>query len=301
MPDIVKIPAWVSPPLRKFALAAVVLLLGFCLPLWGLLRFAIADTLYSYIPLIPVVSLYLATQRVKKLPAVNVAPAWIPAAVFFAAGVGSVAWYWIVPPTEVLDRFAVAMLGFLLFLTGASFWILGARLMRMLAFPFALLIFMIPIPVFIRDGLDNWLQHGSVVAASWMLDWAGTPMLRRGLVIQLPGISLQVAPECSGIHSTLVLLITSIIAGQLLLRRPWKRAVLCLVVIPLAVIRNGFRVFVIGELCVHISPEMIHSPIHHRGGPLFFVLSLVPFFLLLYFLQRNERPRISCQPIPAKK
>jgi len=126
-------------------------------------------------------------------------------------------------------------------------------------------------------------------------------MLRRGLVIQLPGISLQVAPECSGIHSTLVLLITSIIAGQLLLRRPWKRAVLCLVVIPLAVIRNGFRVFVIGELCVHISPEMIHSPIHHRGGPLFFVLSLVPFFLLLYFLQRNERPRISCQPIPAKK
>jgi len=140
-----------------------------------------------------------------------------------------------------------------------------------------------------------------VVVAGWMLDAAGTPMLRSGLVVQLPGISIKVAPECSGIHSTLVLFITSILAGQLLLRRPWKRVVLCLVVIPLAILRNGFRVFVIGELCVHVGPQMIDSPIHHRGGPLFFALSLVPFFLLLYFLKRSERPEISRQPTPIKK
>jgi len=34
---------------------------------------------------------------------------------------------------------------------------------------------------------------------------------------------------------------------------------------------------------------MIDSPIHHSGGPLFFVLSLVPFFLLLIWLRRSER------------
>lgn len=301
MSDALKITAWVSPPLRKFALAVVVLALGFSLPLWSLLRFAITDTLYSFIPLIPLVSLYLAGQRLKNLPAANVTPAGIPATLFFVAGLGVVAWYWLVPLVLVTDRFAVAMLGFLLCLTGAGFWILGASLMRLLAFPFALLIFMIPIPVWMRDGMDNWLQHGSVVVAGWMLDAAGTPMLRSGLVVQLPGISIKVAPECSGIHSTLVLFITSILAGQLLLRRPWKRVVLCLVVIPLAILRNGFRVFVIGELCVHVGPQMIDSPIHHRGGPLFFALSLVPFFLLLYFLKRSERPEISRQPTPIKK
>ncbi len=62
-----------------------------------------------------------------------------------------------------------------------------------------------------------------------------------------------------------------------------------LAVIPLAVLRNGFRVFTIGELCVHIGPQMIDSPIHHQGGPLFFILSLVPFLLLLYLLIRSER------------
>jgi exosortase/archaeosortase family protein len=109
------------------------------------------------------------------------------------------------------------------------------------------------------------------------------------MLFRLPGISLEVAPECSGIHSTLVLFITSLLAGQLLLRRTWKRTVLWLAVIPLALLRNGFRVFVISELCVHVSPQMIDSPIHHHGGPVFFVLSLAPFFLLLYFLRKGER------------
>ena len=60
-------------------------------------------------------------------------------------------------------------------------------------------------------------------------------------------------------------------------------------VIPLGILRNGFRVFVIGQLCVHIGPYMINSRIHHQGGPLFFALSLVPLFLLLLWLRRRER------------
>jgi exosortase/archaeosortase family protein len=118
---------------------------------------------------------------------------------------------------------------------------------------------------------------------------SGTPVLRDDLLFRLPGISLKVAAECSGIHSTLILFITSLLAGQVVLRQPWRRAALCLAVLPLALLRNGFRVFVLGQLCIHVSPRMIDSPIHHHGGPLFFVLSLVPFFLLLYYLRKTER------------
>jgi exosortase C (VPDSG-CTERM-specific) len=166
---------------------------------------------------------------------------------------------------------------------------LGGAAMRALAFPFFLLVFMIPFPVPLRHGIETALQHGSAEVADWMLSLAGTPFWRQGMLFRLPGISLEVAPECSGIHSTLVLFITSLLAGQLLLRRTWKRTVLWLAVIPLALLRNGFRVFVISELCVHVSPQMIDSPIHHHGGPVFFVLSLAPFFLLLYFLRKGER------------
>jgi len=85
------------------------------------------------------------------------------------------------------------------------------------------------------------------------------------------------------------LFITSLVAGYLFFKSPWRRAVLTCFVIPLAILRNGFRIFTIAMLCVHVSPDMINSPIHRRGGPIFFVLSLIPFFLLLVWLRRRER------------
>jgi exosortase/archaeosortase family protein len=60
-------------------------------------------------------------------------------------------------------------------------------------------------------------------------------------------------------------------------------------VIPLAIVRNAFRILVIGLLCVHVGPQMIDSIIHRRGGPLFFALSLGPLFLLLVWLRRQEK------------
>ena len=157
-----------------------------------------------------------------------------------------------------------------------------------LAFPFALLLFLAPFPQALHDRIESFLQHGSAEVADWLFQISGLSYYRAGLFFKLPGLTLQVAPECSGIHSTVVLFITSLVAGRMLLRRPWNRAVLTLFVLPLALVRNAFRIFVIGELCVHVGPHMIHSPIHHRGGPLFFALSLVPFFALLYFLKKSE-------------
>jgi hypothetical protein len=59
-------------------------------------------------------------------------------------------------------------------------------------------------------------------------------------------------------------------------------------VIPLAILRNGLRIFIIGQLCVRVSPGMIDSYVHRHGGPIFFAMSLIPFFLLLVILRKSE-------------
>ena len=100
-----------------------------------------------------------------------------------------------------------------------------------------------------------------------------------------PELSIEVAQECSGIRSSWVLFITSVLASYLFLKSPWRRAVLIAFVVPLAILRNGFRILVIGLLCVHAGPQMINSMIHKQGGPLFFALSLIPLFLLLWWLR----------------
>jgi exosortase C (VPDSG-CTERM-specific) len=277
---------------RRFALAAAVLALAFAVPLWRLFWFAITDDLYSYIPLMPAVSAYLAWILKPEIPR-HSPPARKLAIFFLAAGAAALTGYFLLAHTAALapipNGLALSTLAWLLCLAGAGCWFLGGAAMRSLAFPFALLLFMIPLPVGLRNVIETGLQHGSALAADWMFVLAGTPVCRTGLVFALPGFNMEVAPECSGIHSTWVLFITSLVAGRMILRRPFNRVVLCLAVIPLALLRNGFRVFVIGELCVHVSPRMIDSPIHRHGGPLFFMLSLVPFFLLVYFLRKSER------------
>jgi hypothetical protein len=42
-------------------------------------------------------------------------------------------------------------------------------------------------------------------------------------------------------------------------------------------------------MCVKLGPGMINSPVHTRGGPIFFVLSLFPLLLFLWWLRRSEQ------------
>ena len=61
------------------------------------------------------------------------------------------------------------------------------------------------------------------------------------------------------------------------------------VVIPLAILRNAFRIFSLAWLSVEVNPNIIDSALHHRGGPIFFALSLIPFFLLLLLFRKLEK------------
>ena len=267
------------------------LLLAFSLPLYELARFAAASDLYSYILLIPFVSGYMVWLERGTLPVFS-GPARLPAIVLGLGGLAVLAVYPLARHYCLNwsqdDFLALMMSAFLLLFSGGACWFLGKAIVRELVFPICLLFFLIPLPTFLLNAIELFLQQGSALAAEGFLTLCGATFFRDGLLFKLPTITLQVAPECSGIHSTLVLLITSLVAGKFFLRSPWKRTVLVLAVIPLALLRNGFRVFVLGELCTHFGPEMIDSPIHHQGGPLFFVLSLLPFFLLLIYLRKSE-------------
>jgi exosortase C (VPDSG-CTERM-specific) len=264
------------------------------MPLWNLGWFAATSEFHSCILLIPFISAYLVWLKKGSFPICS-QPAGKAAAAFLTAGTVVLIAYWLVlrPRLKLMedDYLAVMMISFLLFFFGVCSLFWGRKTLRANAFPLGFLVFMVPIPAVAMRGIDSFLQYGSAPVVQGFFRLAGTPFFQDGLVFQLPGISIQIAPECSGIHSTLVLFITSVVAGYIFLRTPWKRAVLTLFVIPLALLRNGFRVFTIGELCVHIGPQMINSPIHHRGGPIFFVLSLIPLFILLVVLHKSERVR----------
>jgi exosortase len=129
---------------------------------------------------------------------------------------------------------------------------------------------MIPLPDLAVNLLETVYKLASTDTAHMLFIFPGTPVFRDGTMFQLPGIVFEVAQECSGIRSTLALFMTSLVASHLFLKSPWRRIVFVAFVIPLGILRNGFRILVIGLLCVHLGPKMIHSIVHKQGGPAFF-------------------------------
>jgi exosortase C (VPDSG-CTERM-specific) len=265
------------------------LTLLFAQPLTRLMLYAARSDLHSHILLVPFITgylLYIQRGRLAASYRSSVAGTAALGGIGIAALAAGIAWR---GNLSINDDLALMALAFVSLVAAGGFLFLGSKWMAAAAFPVAFLIFMVPLP----DAAVNWLERASVLgsteAAALFFSVSATPVFRHGTVFELPGIIIQVAQECSGIRSSWVLFITSLLASHLFLRTWWRRIVLVAFVIPLGILRNGFRILVIGLLCVKIGPHMINSGIHRRGGPLFFALSLIPLYLLLWWLRRQER------------
>jgi exosortase C (VPDSG-CTERM-specific) len=276
------------------AVFAVVLTGAFCLPLFGLMRYAMGTELHSHVVLIPFVTAWLIWTSGKAFQ-VSLGTSLTGMILFAALGVGGViasltpgTW---LPLLSENDSFSLATASYLCLLVAGAFGFLGGTWMKKSAFPVFFLIFMIPLPDGMVVGMESALMVASAEASAWLFELSGMPVFRVGQDFHLPGFSLEVAQECSGIRSSWVLFITSLIGGHLFLRSNWRRGLFVAVVIPLGIVRNGLRILVIGWLCVHKGPHMIDHWIHHKGGPVFFALSLGPLFLFLWWLRRGERSR----------
>lgn len=275
-------------PLKKFLVAVAVATLAMAPLLVPFFSYSLQNTLYSHVILIPCVSAYFIFLRKDSLLSDSGGGGWL--AIFPLLAAGASLYYRLAgQPSSTENAMAGTAFAYVAFIWAGGALTLGRQNMKRLAFPLLFLLFMVPFPTQVEAGIETFLQYGSAECAYWMFRIVDTTLFREGLVFNLPGISLQVAPECSGIRSSLVLFITSIVGGQLFLKSNVSRVALALFVIPLALLRNGFRVFVLGELCVHVGPHMIDSAIHHQGGPIFFLLSLIPFFGLVWLLMRRER------------
>ena len=276
---------------RTFACAAAGLVVCFGPILLKFGRFAIRTEFDSYLLAVPAIATAMVWLRWKRDPAYS-EPNRGLAIALVAAGM-ALGLCWVMSNSGgawTANPLTPAMLSFVLLLAGFAAWFLGRQMLGSLGFPLGFLIFMVPLPTSFTAGLEYFLQHASASLANVAFQMSDLPVFRRSdLVFQLPGITLEVSPECSGIQSTVALFVVSLAAGYLVLRSPWKRAVLSLAVIPLGILRNAVRIVTIGELCVHVGPDMIHSYIHRKGGWIFFLVSLVPFLVLLLFFVHSER------------
>ena len=206
----------------------IFLLAAFGQPLLALADYAVHSSLHSYILLIPFVSAYLLYLRRDQLPK-KYAADFSLGIILLACGLGLflfTRWPNLVGHVPA-DTYQLTLLAFsfLCCLAAGGFFFLGRDWMRAAAFPLAYLIFLVPMPDAMANALETASKYASAEVANVLFHLSGTPFLREGLFFQLPNIGIQVAQECSGIRSSWVLLMTSILASHLFLKTPWRRLV----------------------------------------------------------------------------
>lgn len=174
-------------------------------------------------------------------------------------------------------------------LLGIFLSLFGAKSFRRALFPLLFLFLMIPIPEHLLQPTVALLQKGSAEMSAILFKLTGTPFLREGTVFALPGTNIDIAPQCSGIRSSIALFITCLLAGHLMLETGWKKLLFLLASIPMAMFKNAVRIVCLSLLAIHVDMSWLtNSRLHSEGGILFFLLGLILLFPLLWLLSRGE-------------
>lgn len=107
-------------------------------------------------------------------------------------------------------------------------------------------------------------------------------------MFSLPGFAIEVADACSGIRSTIALVLTGLLAGHVFLRDSWAKVLIVAVVLPITILKNGVRIVTLTLLAMHVDPGFLTGQLHHEGGIVFFLLGLVILAPVLALLRKSE-------------
>ena len=98
-------------------------------------------------------------------------------------------------------------------------------------------------------------------------------------MIQLPAMKLEVAEACSGIRSLMSLFTLAVFYGYFLERTTWRRVLLALASLPIAVAANVARIVGTGLCVQYWDPSKAVGFFHEFSGWVMFIVSLCLLYL----------------------
>lgn len=235
------------------------------------------DENYSHGFLIPLVSGYLVWQRLDDLREVELRP--IALGLLVALGGIALFLFGMLAGESFTMRFSM-----LVVLAGAILYGYGPGLMKAVAFPFAYLVYMIPLPYILYDSIAFPLKLMVSRYSVAFLKLIGIPVMREGNVINLVSTTLEVADACSGIRSIVSLLALATALAYFSQKGWLKRTLLIFSALPIAIFANGVRVIGTGILATRYGAAAAQGFFHEFAGLVIFGVAMALLLLTSYFL-----------------
>lgn len=261
-----------------WAIGASVLIVGLLIflyqeVLWGMGSDWNNNPDYSHGFLVPFLSAYFVWERWGVLTTEEK-----PAPSFWGIGLLAVGLFSLVVGLIGAELY-VQRMSLIVVISGLVLLVLGWKYLWLLSLPIGFLIFMIPLPVIVVNAIAFPLQLFAAQTATFCLFSLGIPVFREGNLIMLAHTTLEVAEACSGLRSLLSLLALGTVYGYFSQNEMWKRWLLVILSIPIAIIANAARVSGTGILAHYFGAEAAEGFYHTFEGWLVFVVAFILLFM----------------------
>ena len=217
--------------------------------------------------------------------------------------------------TSSLAGWALLVFGLLLFIVGRSQQILalefsslitvmaailllkfGAVSLRVYWFPFFFLLFMIPLPSALVAMLTMPMKMAVSYVSEHVLFWAGYPIARSGVILQIGQYQLLVADACAGLQTLLALESLGLLYLNVVRHTSTIRNIgLALLIIPISFTANVLRVVALTLITYYWGDAAGQGFLHGFAGMVLFISALILIIsvdsLLQWIVSWRERSK----------
>lgn len=183
---------------------------------------------------------------------------------------------------------AISLLAAITLVIASFVALFGWAALRRAAFPFVMLLLALPLPELLIQRIISILQAQSAWLSAVLFSMLGIPVYKEGIMLSVPGVTIEVARECSGINSSIALVLTMLLVARESLNSNWRRAVLVASSIPLSILKNAIRITTLTVLALRVDPGFLTGRLHHEGGFVFYLIAMALMYPIWKLLKRGD-------------
>lgn len=218
----------------------------------------------NFVPLISLYLVYYHWREIRKAPKTGSNKGLI----FVLAGVG----LFVLAARCLQPRMALFSLPFLIY--GSVLYLWGRQVARILLFPCAFLIFMIPSAAI--EQATFHLQFVITGLIGWLTNIVGIHIQAVGTTLTAAdgSFNFEIAEGCSGIRSLTAMTMITAIYVHLTQRELWKKVLVLCFSLVFAIIGNVGRIFTVILVAKFYDPKFAGGIYHEYSGFVFFPFAL---------------------------
>lgn len=232
---------------------------------------------YTYAYLLPFVVLFMIWGKRFKLLKHSAVPSWTG----LAPLIFGLSLFWL---GELAGVYFVLYVSFWFVLIGLCLLHLGWKKTKTIGFALIVILTMFPLPSYFYNKMSVKLQLISSKLSLAMIQFYGMPAFRDGNIIDLGFTELQIIEACSGLRYLFPLIVLGLLLAYFFKAALWKRAILIISTVPLAIFANSMRISLTGILYKIWGARVAETFFHGFSGWLIFMFTLAVLFLEIWIL-----------------